>query len=116
MLTSSTYEGPRNTIISKVVTANRLDDGEVVYLTENGDWSPRLTEGRAFEGDEEDRMLLNAAKAEADLQIVAPYAMDVARDDSGLSPTSQRERIRSQGPTVGTEPQRRAVISSGERS
>ena len=98
----------------KVVTANRLGDGEVVYLTASGEWSPRLAEAGAFEGDEEDRALSIAAKAEAELVIVVPYAMDVARDGGGLVPTSQREHIRSQGPTVGTEPERRRAASSVE--
>ena len=95
-----------------MVTANRLGDGEVVYLTRGGGWSPRLAEGYAFEGKEEDRMLSIAAKAETELVIVAPYVMDVARVDGDFEATSQRERIRSQGPTVRTEIRRHAAAAS----
>ena len=97
----------------KMVTANRLGDGEIVYLTQSGGWSPRFAEGYAFEGnEEEDRMLSIAAKAEADLLIVVAYAIDVTCDDGGLAPISQRERIRSEGPTVRTELRRWAATSA----
>ncbi len=99
-----------------MITANRLADGEVVYLTANGGWSPQLTEGYAFEGqDEEDRMLSIAAQAEAELVIVASYVMEAAWVDGHLAPISQRERIRAQGPTVETERRRRASASNAER-
>ena len=85
----------------KIVTANRLGDGAVVYLDADGGWSERLDNGWvALDQDEEAALLARAAQAEADLLIVGAYAMEVARLDDGLAPTSQRERIRSAGPTV----------------
>jgi hypothetical protein len=94
----------------KIVTANRLRNGEVVYLTPSGGWSTQIADGHAVDGaEQEDRLLASAARAEAELLIVVPYSMDVARVDGGLVPVSQRERIRAEGPTVRTEPRRPAA-------
>ncbi len=97
----------------KMITANRLGDGEVVYLTRDGGWSARFGEGHAFDGEaEEDRLLSVAAKAEAELAIVVPYAMEVASVEDGVAPLSQRERIRAQGPTVSAERRQRAAAAA----
>ena len=88
----------------KIVTANRLGDGKVVYLAQSGEWSERLTAGRAAEGKAEEAALLAvAAKAEEELLVVASYLMPVDEVDGGLKPLSQRERIRAIGPSVRSD-------------
>jgi len=98
----------------QVVTANRLKDGEVVYLTETGSWSPWLPEAGASEDQQElaARMQV-AAQAVAARLVVEPYLMPITDDAHGRQALSQRERIRARGPTVrcdlGKQPWQPAV-------
>ena len=81
----------------KALTANRLDDGEVVFLS-RGQWAPRFADADLF--DDEDVAL--AAEAHAKTQItllVEPYLIDVAPVEGGVAPISYRERLRALGPT-----------------
>jgi len=85
----------------KVVTANRLGDGEVVYLAAAGAWSAWLEDAEAVETpDGEDALLSHAQQAVETRMVVGPYAMAVTRDRGRLRPTSQREVIRAMGPSV----------------
>ena len=88
----------------KVVTANRLIDGDVVYLTAAGDWSAWLDESGPAETPEDETALLErAARSVEDRLVVDPYLIPVARDDGRLRPLSQREIIRAAGPSVRTD-------------
>ena len=94
----------------KIVTANRLRGGEVVYLAQSGEWSEWLAAGRVSEGKAEDEKLLSiAAQAEEELVVVAAYLMPVDRVDGRLKPLSQRERIRATGPTDRTDLGKQAI-------
>lgn len=85
----------------KIVTANRLREGDVVYLTDTGKWSTYLNESRASRDPVAiDAMLAEAAADVAARKIVAPYAMEVIEVDGILQPLSAREIIRAAGPTV----------------
>lgn len=85
----------------KIVTANRLREGDVVYLTDTGKWSAYLNESRASRDPAAiDAMLAEAAADVAARKIVAPYAMEVIEVDGILQPLSAREIIRAAGPTV----------------
>lgn len=82
---------------AKIVTANRLDDGFVVYLTAEGGWSERLADG----------VLLNDGEADARLQavngaghVIGPYLIDVSLRDGVPRPRGQRETLRTLGPSV----------------
>ncbi|SER15878.1 Protein of unknown function [Faunimonas pinastri] len=84
-----------------IITANRLSDGAVVFLTASG-WSTRIAEAQALEGKESVAAALARAAADAEASIIVePYPVDVERRAQGLTPTKLRERIRAQGPTVG---------------
>ena len=85
----------------KVMTANRLQDGDVVYLSESGAWSEWLADSQASE----DAGVLQGLEARAQEAVeqrlvVAPYLMPVRSVDGRLEAVSQRERIRARGPTV----------------
>ncbi len=81
-----------------VITANRLREGDVVYLTEGAGWTARLTEAHAVQTADEERALLAAADREVAKQLViGPYAMPVEASELGLRPVSRRETIRAQG-------------------
>jgi Protein of unknown function (DUF2849) len=91
----------KNSTSLKIVTANRLREGDVVYLTDGGAWSTHLNESRATRDAEElQAMLAEAAAAAAARQVVAVYDMEVAEVDGILQPLSTREIIRAAGPTV----------------
>jgi uncharacterized protein DUF2849 len=81
----------------KALTANRLDDGEVVFLSK-GRWVEQFGEADLFDDDE----AALAAEAHAKTQItllVEPYLIEVAPVDGGVAPISYRERLRALGPT-----------------
>ena len=85
----------------KVITANRLRDGEVVYLSPGGNWSNNLTEARFLADEFEQERLLRMAERDVTAQIVVgPYLMAAVRKNATVQPSSQREHIRANGPTV----------------
>ncbi len=85
----------------KIMTANRLRDGEVVYLTARGTWSEWLHEADvASDPDQEERFVTLAEGHVRDLLIVAPYVMSVAVEAGRLQPLGQREAIRARGPST----------------
>jgi len=88
-------------MIRKAVTANRLIDGRVVYLTPAEDWSPRLAEAKLAETEEALARLLAIAQAhEREGRVVGAYAIAVEITPAGPVALGCRERIRTQGPTV----------------
>ena len=86
-------------MIGKVVTANRLREGDIVYLTEQRAWSPNLQDAWVVAGDDSE-LLMWANEAEKKRDVVAAYLIEVERIGNQLSALSQRERIRALGPTV----------------
>ncbi len=88
----------------KVVTANRLLDGEVVWQGADGIWVELLSLARVLEGkDELTDALALAEKSVAAREVVEVYAIDVAEDEGRVVPVRLREMIRAAGPT--THPQ-----------
>ena len=86
---------------AKVMTANLLRDGDVVYLTAAGDWSLWLNEAAVVRDESGEADLEAAAKqGERDLIVVGPYLMDVLDGAAGPQPIGTREKIRAKGPTV----------------
>ena len=91
------------TMTLKAITANRLDDGLVVYLTPEGGWSERLSEARLARDDDAAAALeAEGGRAEAAQAVVAPYAIDLLREGGVLRPARYREIIRADGPSVET--------------
>ncbi|TVR99791.1 MAG: DUF2849 domain-containing protein [Rhodospirillales bacterium] len=87
-----------------VITANRLVDGAVVYLTVGGGWSERIADAAVADGKEAGAVLMaKAEQAVADCLVVAPYLIDVADADGGIRAQRYRERIRSDGPSIHPE-------------
>ncbi|WP_416899818.1 MAG: DUF2849 domain-containing protein [Minwuia sp.] len=80
------------------ITANRLNDGVVIFLTADG-WSESLTDAEIAEGN--DAMAGLLARAEAEPHIaVGPYEIAVERTETGIRPTKYREVIRTTGPSI----------------
>ena len=89
----------------KVITANRLVDGAVVYMTgtvidnilNDIGWSEDIKASVVATSEEQESMLLaQASTAVTNRLVVEPYLIPV----SGKTPTALRERIRAQGPTI----------------
>ncbi len=100
---------------AKVMTANGLLNGDVVYLTAVGDWSPWLRESVVARDESgEARLEERAAQAVRDRQVVGPYLMDVIDEEGGLRPLNTRERIRAEGPSVHPEFAKRALLGAAD--
>jgi hypothetical protein len=86
--------------MQKVLTANRLSDGAVVYLGAGG-WSEWI-DAASVAADETAAADLEArgAQAVAERQVVDPYLIDVISEGGHLAAARLRERIRAAGPTV----------------
>jgi len=81
----------------KVLTANSLTTGEVVFWS-RGRWALDFSDGERFADD----AVADAALAAAESQprvVVAPYLIDVEEAAGHWIPVSYRERIRALGPT-----------------
>lgn len=96
----------------QMVTANRLSDGAVVYLTADGDWSEWCADGAIADDKPAAASLL--ATAERDVtacRVVGPYLIDVAIENGTARPQRYREHIRAAGPSIrldlGKQAQRR---------
>tara|TARA_R110002167_G_scaffold68132_11_gene192470 strand:- start:399 stop:710 length:312 start_codon:yes stop_codon:yes gene_type:complete len=87
---------------NKILTANRLSDGAVVYLTAEGSWSEDLQQAAPAAADREADLIATAQQAVADCTIIEPYLIPVSIRSDRLLAVSQRERIRAAGPTVET--------------
>jgi hypothetical protein len=96
----------------QAVTANYLGNGAVVFLAENGRWSPNVNDS-AVAGDVSTAAALMAIanKAAADQLVVGPYLFEVSAEGGRVRPLSARESIRAAGPTV--EEREPAAVSLG---
>jgi hypothetical protein len=85
----------------QVVTANRLVDGGVVYLTGDGRWSEWIGDGCLADGGQQtDALMETAEKAAAAHIVVAPYAIEVIIENGTVRARRYREHIRASGPTI----------------
>lgn len=85
----------------KVITANLLREGDVVYLAGDGTWSLWLDDAEMVDGaDGEARLEAAGERAVSDLLVVGPYLMDVAEEAGRPKPLGTREKIRAKGPTT----------------
>jgi hypothetical protein len=96
----------------KAITANRLSDGLVVFLTEAGGWSLSVADSQLFNDGPGLDEGLAYAKAQHDARIVVePYAIDMDVSGARPVPARIRERIRAEGPTVVYGDAERAKLS-----
>jgi hypothetical protein len=89
---------------TKVITANRLIDGDAVWLGTNGQWLDRVDNALVIESKEQlEAQMVIAMKSDADNYVVEPYDIDVNVESGKVVPTKFREVIRTKGPTVRTD-------------
>lgn len=82
----------------KVVTANALIEGDVVYLTENGDWTRHHHEALLLEDEADAELRLIEASQQQHL-VVGAYLAEARRGPGGPEPVHFREAFRARGPS-----------------
>ena len=83
-----------------VVTANRTDDGAVVWRTARGGWSIELSQAAIVSNEKDARALWAEAIAD-DVGAVGSYIAPVVIDADGhVAPGNLRESIRLRGVTI----------------
>ncbi len=83
-----------------VITANRLVEGDVVYLIDRdgeADWTTDITDADAFPTAERGNAVLLADTSVNANVVVGPYAVEITGTNE---PLGTKEKIRSEGPTV----------------
>ncbi len=84
-----------------VLTANRLQDGIVVYLTADGRWADSIEMAVVACSAEEARALQEqGARDSAANLVVEPYLAEVAEAGGRRVPARMRERVRVEGPSI----------------
>ena len=83
---------------AKVVTANLLREGDVVYLTGNDRWTPHHHEAELMEDEAHAQLRLLQANAQK-LVIVGAYLADAKAGPNGPEPIHFREAFRTRGPS-----------------
>ncbi len=85
----------------KVISANRLADGIVVYAGSGGSWFERLSQAKIFATKAEAEAGLLVAQNDAKRNLVVePVVVEVAEDSGGLRAVTLRDSIRARGPTI----------------
>ena len=88
----------RRPFTPKVVTANHLLEGDVIYQTLDG-WTRDLTDAEVLTDEADADIRLLDAQSQPGV-IVGAYLADVALDDDGRpQPTHFRETFRTRGPS-----------------
>ncbi len=82
----------------KVITANRLREGDVVYLAADDRWTPHHHEAELIEDEAHAQLRLLFAAAQK-LYVVGPYLADAKAGPNGPEPTHFREEFRTRGPS-----------------
>ena len=103
----------------KILTANRLVDGDVVFLTKDYDWSIDINDACLARDPIEASQLEDiGARADKSAHVVGYYLVDVTINQGRIEATHYREIMRSHGPTVRGDLGKQARIygSGGLRS
>ena len=82
----------------KIITANALIEGDVIYLTADDRWSRLHHEAELIEDEAHAQLrLLQAEQQRA--TVVGPYLADARRGMLGPEPIHFRETFRTRGPS-----------------
>lgn len=88
----------RRPFTPKVVTANALLEGDVVWLTEDDTWTRDMAEAELIDDEAvaDDRLLFAIAQPDV---VVGAYLADAEKTRHGPAPTHFREVFRTRGPS-----------------
>ncbi len=99
----------------QVMTANRLRDGAVVFLTRSGEWNERIDEAVLAMEPQAVAGIEARAKLASDANIITGhYLFDAERVDGKIKASHIRERIRTLGPTIRLDLGKQAEGTAGE--
>ncbi len=88
----------------QAITANRLSDGYVIYLTARDNWSERIEDCQSAPDAQAAEKLLRQAQRHADNgQVVGPYLFKIEHENGTPVALGRREIIRTRGPSAGTD-------------
>jgi len=82
----------------KVVTANDLLEGDVIYLTADDGWSRDMEQAEILTDEAHAQLRLLFAQSQID-RIVGAYMADVVMGEFGPEPAHFREDFRRTGPS-----------------
>lgn len=82
----------------KIVTANDLVEGDVIYLTASDDWTRHLTEAELIEDEAHAQLRLLHAESQPN-SVVGAYLAEARPGPNGPEPTHFREAFRARGPS-----------------
>jgi sulfite reductase (NADPH) hemoprotein beta-component len=89
----------------KVISANRLGDGAVVFTAQNGAWIEAIDQAALYASEAEAQARLAVVREDVKRNlIVDPFLVDVAADGDRLRAVSLRDEIRARGPTIDYAP------------
>jgi len=83
---------------AKIVTANALLEGDVIYLTADDRWSRRHEDAELIEDEAHAQLRLLKAESQR-LLVVGPYLADAKAGPGGPQPVHFRETFRTRGPS-----------------
>lgn len=83
----------------KVVTANHLLEGDVIYMTASGEWTRDLTEAELLSDEAVAEERLISAQQQTAVTVGAYLADAKVGDDGRPAPTHFREEFRRTGPS-----------------
>ena len=87
--------------VGKILTANRLSDGLVVFLSAENVWTRDIDRAVLAQEEGAQSALANrGAEYEANNQVTGAYLVDAERENGSITPVHIRERIRLSGPTI----------------
>jgi hypothetical protein len=98
----------------QVMTANRLRDGDVVFLTRSGAWSEKVDD--AVLAQEPQAVAALEARAAEDVKanlVTGQYLFEATRVNGKIRADHMRERIRTLGPTIRADLGKQANGTAG---
>lgn len=81
----------------KIVTANALLEGDVIYLAADNTWVRTLCDAALF--TEQEAAEAGLASVAGDISAVGAYLVDAREGENGPEPTHFREDFRRTGPS-----------------
>ncbi len=82
----------------KVLTANDLMEGDVIYLAADGSWVREHAQAELIEDETIAEMRMLVAQGQPQI-AVGPYLADAKMGPNGPEPTHFREAFRTRGPS-----------------
>ena len=82
------------------MTANRLRDGQVVWLAPGGRWAEDIAAAEVFDNSIIDEAIARARMFEEERVVVGVYGVELSPAQPSTVPVTERERIRAAGPSA----------------